>query len=368
METEAARKDRFYWVALAMAPGVGPVLFRRLLQRFGSAEGVFRAKAKDLERIEGIGPKVIAALRRFDWGSRVEEEIRGTERKGARIITWDDGEYPALLKEIYDPPPMLYLKGSLSAQDSRAIAVVGSRYPTLYGQGAAERIARGLSQRGITVVSGLARGIDSCAHRGALAGGGRTVGVLGCGIDVVYPPENRDLFERVAGQGAILSEFPLGTPPDRDHFPTRNRLISGISFGVAIVEATLRSGSLITARFALEQGREVFAVPGNVDSPRSAGTNRLIKEGAKLVMKAEDIIEEIFPAWGTMPAMKPSAGPFTAEEERVFSVLGPQFKHIDEIIAQTSLSSAKVSSILLSLELAGQVKQIPGMRFARANP
>lgn len=350
-----------------MAPGVGAVLFRRLLEAFGRPERVFQVQPRDLERVEGIGPKVAASLRRFDWGAQVEKEIRAAEGKGVQMLTWEDPEYPGNLKQIYDPPPLLYVRGSLSPQDARAIAVVGSRHPTLYGQAAAERIARGLSRRNITVVSGLARGIDSCAHRGALAGGGRTLAVLGCGADVVYPPENRDLFEQIAAKGAVLSEFPLGTPPDRDHFPTRNRLISGLSLGVAVVEATLRSGSLITARFALEQGRDVFAVPGNVDSLRSAGTNRLIKQGAKLVSRAEDIEEEIFPVRDWRPPENPPVPPLTEDEEQVFSVLGSEFQHIDAITAQTSLGTAQVARILLSLELAGHVKQVPGMRFARTS-
>jgi DNA processing protein len=229
----------------------------------------------------------------------------------------------------------------------------------------AERIALGLSQRGITLVSGLARGIDSSAHRGALTAGGRTIGVLGCGIDIIYPPENRKLFDQVGAQGAILSEFPLGTPPDSDHFPIRNRVISGISLGVVVVEATLRSGSLITARFALDQGREVFAVPGNADSARSAGTNRLIREGAKLVTQAEDILEEISIA--SQPALEvPPQPKLTDEEAKIFSILGPQSMHINQVIALSALSSAQVSVTLLSLELAGHIKQLPGMRFIKA--
>ena len=246
------------------------------------------------------------------------------------------------------------------------MAIVGSRYPTTYGQMFAERIALGLSQRGITLVSGLARGIDSSAHRGALTAGGRTIGVLGCGIDLIYPPENRKLFDQVAAQGAILSEFPLGTPPDSDHFPIRNRVISGVSLGVVVVEATLRSGSLITARFALDQGREVFAVPGNADSARSAGTNRLIRQGAKLVTQAEDILEEI--SLPSQPAAQevPPQPKLSEEEAKIFVILGPQSMHIDQVIARSALSSAQVSATLLSLELAGHIKQLPGMRFIKA--
>ena len=276
-------KDLYHWVALSMAPGVGSVLFKRLTEAFGSPEGVFHATAKDLERVEGIGPKVISCLKRFGWKAQVAKELRGLEKAGARLVTWNEEEYPRSLKEIYDPPPLLYVRGSLTPEDQKAVAVVGSRYPTTYGQMYAQRIAMGLSRRGVTVVSGLARGVDSAAHGAALTAGGRTVGVLGCGIDVIYPPENGRLLEAVASCGAVISEFPLGTPPDSDHFPIRNRIISGMSLGVVVVEATLRSGSLITARFALEHGREVFAVPGNADSARSAGTNRLIRQGAKLV-------------------------------------------------------------------------------------
>ncbi len=349
-----------------MAPGVGSILFKRLTEAFGSPEGVFHSTSKDLERVEGVGPKVIASLKRFSWKGQVVKELRTVEKVGARLVTWDDEEYPPNLKQIYDPPPLLYVLGSLKPQDQRAVAVVGSRYPTTYGQMFAERIAMGLSQRGITLVSGLARGVDSSAHQGALTAGGRTIGVLGCGIDIIYPPENRKLFDQVAAQGAILSEFPLGTPPDSDHFPIRNRVISGISLGVVVVEATLRSGSLITARFALEQGREVFAVPGNADSARSAGTNRLIREGAKLVTRAEDILEEISPPSQLAVQEVPPQPKLTDEEAKIFSILGPQSMHIDQIISLSALSSAQVSATLLSLELAGHVKQLPGMRFIKA--
>jgi len=360
-------KGLYHWVALSMAPGVGSILFKRLTEAFGGPEGVFQARAKDLERVEGIGPKVIEALKRFHWKEQVDKELRCLEGIGARLLTWSDEEYPPGLKQIYDPPPLLYVRGCIKPQDQRAVAVVGSRYPTTYGKMFAERISLGLSQRGVTVVSGLARGVDSDAHRGALAAGGRTIGVLGCGIDLIYPPENEKLFGEVAGQGAILSEFPLGTPPEKDHFPIRNRVISGISMGVVVVEATLRSGSLITARFALEQGREVFAVPGNIDSARSAGTNRLIREGAKLVARVEDILEEIsLPALPVQEETTPKPK-LTEEEARVFSALGPQAAHIDQVIAQSALPSARVSVILLSLELAGHVKQLPGMRFVKTD-
>jgi len=361
------RKDLYYWVALTLAPGVGSILFKRLLQVFSNPEGVFRASLKDLQQVEGLGAKVAAAIKRFDWKPLAEKEINLSEKKGIRLITWEDTDYPPNLKQIYDPPPLLYARGELSPKDQMAVAVVGSRNPTTYGQSAAERLAMGLGRKGVTVISGLARGVDSWAHRGALAAGGRTIGVLGCGLDVVYPPENLELYNRVAAQGAIISEFPLGTPPDSDHFPIRNRVISGLSLGVAVVEATLRSGSLITARLALDQGRDVYAVPGNVDSARSEGTNRLIKEGAKLVTRAEDILEEILHLSQPIASAPLPSPPKLAEDEaRVFSVLGPEARHIDQLICQTGFSSAKVSAILLSLELAGHVKQLPGMKFVKA--
>jgi len=357
--------DLYHWVALSMAPGIGSVLFKRLVEAFGNPAAALRASAKDLAGIEGIGPKVISSFRRHDWKSVAEKELSSLEKIGGRILTWEDDEYPPNLKAIYDPPPVLYLQGKIAPQDRRAVAVVGSRYPTTYGKIAAEKISFGLGKLGIAVVSGLARGVDSAAHQGALAAGGRTIGVLGCGIDLVYPPENGDLFRQVAGQGAVISEFPLSTPPDSDHFPIRNRIISGISLGVVVVEATLRSGSLITARFALEQGREVYALPGNVDSARSEGTNRLIKQGAKLVMAAEDIVEEILPHLKQAPAPEPPKPRLSADEDRVFSILERQPLHIDAIAAKSGWPVARVSSILLSLELAGHAKQLPGMRFLK---
>ncbi len=359
-------KDLYHWVALSLAPGVGSVLFRRLISAFGGPAEVFKAGPRALGQVDGIGPTVISALRRFDWKKQVEDELRKAEKIGATLVTWEDEEYPGNLQQIYDPPPLLYLRGSLRPGDQAAVAVVGSRYPTQYGQAAAQRLARGLGQKGVTVISGLARGVDSCAHESTLATGGRTVAVLGCGLDIIYPPENEGLCGRIAAQGAILSEFPLGTPPDRDHFPIRNRIISGLSLGVVVVEATLRSGSLITARFALEQGREVFAVPGNVDSARSAGTNRLIRDGAKLVMQAEDILEEILPSLQNISPAPPPEPRLSEEEKRVFSTLGRDAMHIDAVIAQSALPSGRVSSLLLSLELAGHIRQLPGMRFVKA--
>lgn len=357
----------YYKLALNLAPGVGSIIYKRLVQTFGDAELVFRASLHELKRIEGVGAKIAEDIKKFAWQPVVEKELHLAEKMGVRIISWDNAEYPQNLKEIYDPPPILYILGKILPQDQKAISVVGSRNPTTYGKAAAERIAFGLSRVGITVISGLARGVDSCAHRGALKAGGRTIGVLGCGLNIVYPPENKELYEQMAKQGAVITEFPFNTPPDKDHFPIRNRVISGLALGVAVVEATLRSGSLITARFALEQGREVFAVPGNIDSPRSEGTNRLIKEGAKLVLRAEDIIEELVPLQKVVAPPEIAVQPnLTAEEEKIYAILSSQPLHIDQVSARTEMASAKVLAILLSLELAGHVKQLPGMNFIRA--
>lgn len=357
----------YHKLALYLAPGVGSIIYKRLVQTFGHAELVFRASFHELKRIEGVGAKIAEDLKKFSWQPIVEKELNLAEKMGVKIISWDNPEYPPNLKEIYDPPPILYVWGKILAPDQKAIAVVGSRNPTTYGKAAAERIALGLSRVGITVISGLARGVDSCAHRGALKGGGRTIGVLGCGLNIIYPPENKELYEQMAKQGAVITEFPFNTPPDKDHFPIRNRLISGMALGVAVVEATLRSGSLITARFALEQGREVFAVPGNIDSPRSEGTNRLIKEGAKLVLRAEDIIEELIPLASVAgPPEIPAEPNLTVEEKKIYAILSSQPLHIDQVSARTEMPSAKVLAILLSLELAGHVKQLPGMNFIRA--
>ncbi len=361
-------QDLYYKLALSLAPGVGSIIYKRLVQTFGNPELVFRAPLRELKRVEGVGEKVAEDLKKFAWQPLVEKELSLAEKMGVRIISWDNLDYPPSLKEIYDPPPVLYVLGKILPQDQKAIAVVGSRNPTTYGKGAAERIASGLSRAGLTVISGLARGVDSCAHRGALQAGGRTIGVLGCGLNIIYPPENKELYKQVAGHGAVITEFPFNTPPDKDHFPIRNRLISGLALGVVVVEATLRSGSLITARFALEQGREVFAVPGNIDSPRSEGTNRLIKEGAKLVLRAEDILEEFLALQDVSPPAAPPREPdLTVEEKKIYSLLGrSQPLHIDQISAQSELASSKALAILLSLELAGHVKQLPGMNFIKA--
>jgi DNA processing protein len=362
-------EDIFYWLALSLTPGVGSVLFKRLLDRFKTPEAVFSAPMKELLRIEGLGEKVAREILNGPMEKRVEEELSLLGKVGGKIVTLKDDGYPRRLKDIYDPPALLYVRGELRREDTLAIAIVGSRKTSPYGRWITERIGEDLARHGVTVVSGMARGIDSVAHIGALQGGGRTIAVLGCGVDVIYPLENRNLFYQIIEHGAVLSEFPMGSPPEGGHFPRRNRIISGLSIGVVIVQAGSESGSLITANYALEQGREVFAIPGNVGAQGSRGTNQLIKEGAKLVESSEDILEEILPQWRReeeIPAIPESPMADLTEEEKIlYKLLGETPLHIDAIIRESQLDPGKVSSLLLHLELKGLISQWPGKCFTK---
>jgi DNA processing protein len=285
------------------------------------------------------------------------------------VITLKDEEYPKRLKDIYDPPALLYVRGALKKEDEFAISIVGSRKTTPYGRWFTEKVSQELARHGLTIVSGMARGIDSLAHWGAISGGGRTIAVLGCGVDVIYPSENRNLFAKMIDRGAILSEFPMGSPPEGGHFPRRNRIISGLSLGVVVVQASEKSGSLITAGYALEQGREVFAVPGNVGTESSRGTHRLIKEGAKLVESSEDILEEILPQWRggreTTPKVEIPRPDLTEEEKVLYELLSETPLHIDVMIRESRMDPGKVSSLLLNLELKGMISQWPGKCFSK---
>jgi DNA processing protein len=356
--------ELFWWFALKSVPLVGNVTFRRLLEQFDSPEQVLKASAGELSRIRGVGAPVVAAIRSHDYRAAAERECEAVARHGARVITFVAPEYPKALLEIPDPPPYLYVKGKLCGSET-SIAVVGSRRASSYGMLVTAKLATALAGSGVTVVSGLARGVDTAAHRGALSGGGRSIGVLGCGIDVVYPPENRKLFEEMADKGAIVSEFPMGTLPLAENFPRRNRIISGISRGVLVVEATENSGSLITARFALDQGRDVFAIPGNINSSASRGTNRLIKEGAKLVEDVEDILEELPERSGrAFPAEMGRDFGLAPREAALYTLLADAPLHIDELIGKCGLTVSEVSATLLRLELKGAVMQLPGKVFA----
>ena len=362
-------KEAFYWLALSLTPGVGSTLMRRLLDQFKTPEAVFHAPAKELSKIEGLGEKVVQEIRKGPLEKVVEKELYLLREAGGRVITLQDEEYPKRLKDIYDPPALLYVRGKLKKEDELAVAIVGSRKTTPYGRWLTEKVSQELARHGVTIVSGMARGIDSLAHWGAISGAGRTIAVLGCGVDVVYPSENRNLFAKIIDHGAVLSEFRMGSPPEGGHFPRRNRIISGLAIGVVVVQASEKSGSLITAGYALEQGREVFAVPGNVGTESSRGTHRLIKEGAKLVESSEDILEEILPQWAgereATPKVETQKADLTEEEKVLYELLGETPLHIDTMIRESRLDPGKVSSLLLNLELKGLISQWPGKCFTR---
>ncbi len=362
-------EDIFHWLALSLTHGVGSVLIKRLLDRFRTPEAVFRAPLKELLRIEGMGERVAGEIQKGPSEKIVKRELSLLEKVGGRVVTLKDDDYPKRLKDIYDPPALLYLRGELRREDELAVAIVGSRKTSAYGREVTERIGKDLARHGVTVVSGMARGIDSVAHKGALQGGGRTIAVFGCGVDVIYPSENRNLCHQIIDQGAVLSEFPMGSPPEAGHFPRRNRIISGLSIGVVIVQASAESGSLITAGYALEQGREVFAVPGNIGAEGSRGTNQLIKEGAKLVESSEDILEEVLPQWRREGEMAQRGGDavlaLTEAEKCLYGLLDENPLHIDAIIRESQLDPGSVSSLLLNLELKGLISQWPGKCFSK---
>ncbi len=364
------QRDIYLWLALSFVEGLGSIGYRNLIRRFHTPGGVFKATSADLEKVEGMRSKVITGIKAFKQSGRVERELELMQKHGVKLVPFVDDDYPANLLHIYDPPPCLYVKGELREEDKRAVAVVGSRFASSYGKMTTERIARDIAQQGITIVSGMARGIDASAHRGALSVKGRTIAVLGCGIDVDYPRENKKLKDEIAACGAVVSELPMSTAPAAGHFPRRNRIISGMSLGVVVVEASHHSGSLITARLALEQGRDVFAVPGSIDSLRSRGTHKLIKEGAKLVEDAGDIISELVPEAGFGPRQdcgQEAAGGkgLSRESGAVLALLAGEQVHIDSIIAGSGLNSSQVSAALLDLELRGFIRHLPGKHFMR---
>ncbi|HEX7534858.1 MAG TPA: DNA-processing protein DprA [Syntrophales bacterium] len=374
--------DRKYWIALKAIDGVGSVGFKNLVGAFGNPRNVFKASLQSLTAVPGIGHKTAANVKDFDGWHKAEEELELLKKYDARLITYHDSLYPRALLNIYDFPPFLYTKGLLKEDDVN-IAVVGSRMASTYGKFSTERLCRELAINGITVVSGLARGIDSAAHKGALTGKGRTIAVLGCGLDTVYPPENQKLYEEIVAKGAVISEYPFGTPPSGSNFPARNRIISGVSLGVVVVEANEKSGSLITAKLALEQGREVFAVPGSIDSAGSRGTHKLIKQGAKLIENVHDILDEILPQvemrFKDAPReerilrndiddekkseQKTATHALTDAEESILKSISSKALDIDSIITSTGLKPNEVLNILLTLELRGIIKQLPGKKF-----
>lgn len=356
--------DYFYWFALKAIPQVGNVTFRRLIERFESPEKVFSAPAEELATVKGIHPDTISSIKSNPFRAEAERECNAVARAGADIVSFLSPRYPKSLLAISDHPPYLYVKGSLHEEEP-AIAIVGSRRASTYGLTTAERLARELSAHGMVIVSGMARGIDTAAHHGALKEGGRSIGILGCGIDVIYPKENARLFAGMTERGALVSEFPMGTEPRPENFPRRNRIISGISRGVLVVEASENSGSLITAQYALEQGREVFAVPGNINYGNSRGSNNLIKQGAKLVERVEDILEEMpHGKMGDNSRPLPPRITLSPLEAGIYTLLAVDPLHIDDIIQKSALTVGEVSAILLRLELSGIITQLPGKYFS----
>jgi DNA processing protein len=372
------------WIALNMTPGVGPRVTARLLEHFGSAEAIFDAPRRDLALLR-LPPEAIESIASRELHARAESEIERVRQLGGDILVLDDGVYPALLRETYDPPVVLYVTGAWEECLERpCVAVVGSRRCSTYGQNAALMMSRELAQRGVTIVSGLARGIDAAAHRGALEAGGRTVAVTGTGLDQVYPRDHKKLVEEILSRGgAVVTQFPLGTPPVSENFPYRNRVISGLSLGVLVVEAAENSGSLITARLAMEQNREVFAVPGNITSRNSFGTNYLIKgAGAKLVQQWQDVAGEL-PAeiaaqllpppsrkskqkGELLDQLKLTPTDLSETELAVFKLLSTDTPlQIDTLAESTKLSITQLTSALLALEMRELIRALPGMCFVR---
>ncbi|HEX2710799.1 MAG TPA: DNA-processing protein DprA [Candidatus Acidoferrales bacterium] len=372
MELDAS----LYWLALSVTPGLAARLTARLLRHFGSREAVFRASLTELEACN-LPAAVAQAIQSQAVLKAAEKELAQVKKLGCRLVNWDEGEYPRRLLEIYDPPPLLYLRGDPSVLSRHSIAIVGTRRPTPYGNQMAERLARDLAERGLVIVSGLARGVDSSAHKGACAAvRGATIGVLGNGMDIIYPKENKKLFEQVAQRGAIITEFPLGFYPAPENFPVRNRIVAGMPLGVVVVEGAQYSGSLITARLAMEFSREVYGVPGNATQPTSFAPNQLIKQGAKLVTNWEDVVEELPTEVRTelfaveQPTAEERASLFEQAlspiEKKLYDLLSTDApRHVDELVERSELNSSVVLAALFELEMKGIVRQMPGKQFVK---
>ncbi|MBI4743565.1 MAG: DNA-protecting protein DprA [Actinobacteria bacterium] len=358
-----------YWLGLKLICGYSNGLFRLICEYFGSPEEVWKADLEkfktDFAKIKGFSADLVEKLIIKKKDINLEEEFEKVLKLGIELITVEDSSYPPLLLEIFNRPPLLFIKGDLIKKQNFSVAIVGSRRASSYGKLIAEELARGLSQKGITVISGLARGIDSAAHKGALENKGGTVAVTGCGLDIIYPPENKKLFSEICEKGSVVSEFPLGTTPVSYNFPLRNRIISGLTRGVVIVEASEKSGALITADFALEQGREVFAVPGAIRSSQSKGTNKLIKTGACLVENANDILEEFGFTIEKSDEKHREENDFSKEEQTILEILENEPKQIDVIVGETQFSASKVASMLTLLEIKGFLKQDAGKNYIR---
>lgn len=354
--------QRLYWIGFNLVKGIGAVRFQSLLNGFGDAQAAWLASPEDL-RSAGLSQKIVESLVRIREQVDLEQIWQQIQARGIQVLTWEDEGYPRRLKEIDQPPPVLYLLGELQAEDEWAVAIVGTRRITSYGRQVAEEAAACLARNGVTVVSGLARGVDAVSHQAAVNAGGRTLAILGSGVDRVYPPEHRRMAERIVEQGAVISDYPPGTPPEAGNFPPRNRIISGLSMAVLVVEAGATSGALITAAFAAEQGREVFAVPGNIRAPQSQGTNRLIQQGARPMLDVQEVLETLNLTRVTEHRAARTILPSDANEAQLYGVLGAEPLHVDEIRAQTGMPIDKVSATLALMELKGMVRHVGGMNY-----
>jgi DNA processing protein len=363
---ECVNDNLRYWVGFSKVAGIGPARLRRLLDYYGQIKDAWLANPGELRAI-GLDKRSVENLVSTRHQLDLEAELEKLTQLKVSVITWESPEYPQLLKNVHHPPPVLYVRGELTVQDDWAVAVVGTRRATVYGREATQFFVRGLVENGITVVSGLAYGIDTEAHRTAVSAGGRTVAVLGCGVDVVYPAENRKLSETIIEQGALISEYPLGTKPEASNFPQRNRIISGLSLGILVVEGAIRSGAQITVDYALEQGREVFAVPGPILRKSSAGPNYLIQNGgAKLVMQVNDILEELNLTMVAQQSEARAIIPDNDIEAILLKQLSTEPTHVDDLGQATHLSAADIASTLTMMELKGMVRQVGGMNYVIA--
>ncbi len=368
----SSEHDLAPWLAFGRIKGLGGVSFKKIAARFADPTAIFRISAAELHQIEGLHRDCVEGIIHFAEWAEIDKEIRRADAAGVAVIPFCDAAYPARLRTIADPPPVLYVKGGFRDDDEKAIALVGSRSASDYGRRVARDLAGGLASLGFTVVSGMARGIDGTAHESAIRAGGRTLAVLGSGVDRAYPPEHEMLYRRIAESGAVISELPLGARPIASNFPARNRLISGLSLGVVVVEATEKSGSLITAGLAADQGREVFAVPGEAGASRSRGAHRLIRQGAKLVENVDDIVEEIAPQLlrrsGSRSQAVRALPPDTPEATRkIFALVQENSLQVDQVIERSGLPTAQVLEVLLDLELRGFVSQAPGKIYRAEN-
>lgn len=356
--------QRQYWLGLSLVKWIGPGRTRSLLERFDNPQAIWNASPAELAAArlpDSAAKSLLAAREELDLAA----ELARVQESGCQLLTWDDSDYPRRLREIHSPPLVLFVKGEVLEADSRAVAIVGTRNATDYGRAMAGEVASHLAGQGVTIVSGLARGIDGIAHRGALDAGGRTIAVLGSGVDVVYPPEHSGLADRIMENGGLVSDYPLGTQPEPGNFPPRNRIISGLSLAVVVIEAGRRSGALITADFAAEHGREMFALPGNVTSHASAGTNALIRDGAHPLLQPEDVLDvldmELIARQETFAAAQPLEG----QEQMLLELLAREPRYIDDLQRASGRSSAEIASALAMLELKGLVRQVGGMQYIR---